>query len=215
MKYLVLECYDSYSIVLDDEGRVLKAANMNYSVGQKLDYAFLMQEDEFINSYEDKSRKSINKKILSFATLAAMLMIVLTSIFNLNTQAVGAVFIKINPEVKIEVNKRDRVVNLEGVNPDGIELVKDVSFKNKHIDILVDELIDKAIDKGYLYDHGQVQIKVDGKNEKWQSGTKELLNSHLKNRADKDIQVSIKLSQSQDSEDTRIVIPIQGKPKDN
>lgn len=36
MKYLVMECHRGYAVVLDEEGRFLKAANLNYTVGQEL-----------------------------------------------------------------------------------------------------------------------------------------------------------------------------------
>ena len=34
MKYLVMECRPGYAVLLDEEGRFLKAANRNYQVGQ-------------------------------------------------------------------------------------------------------------------------------------------------------------------------------------
>ena len=33
MKYLVLETHSAYAVVLDEEGRFLKAANLHYQVG--------------------------------------------------------------------------------------------------------------------------------------------------------------------------------------
>ena len=36
MSYIVMECHSSYAILLDEEGRFLKAANLHYQVGQKV-----------------------------------------------------------------------------------------------------------------------------------------------------------------------------------
>lgn len=36
MKYLVMECHLAYAVVLDEAGRFLKVANLNYTVGQEL-----------------------------------------------------------------------------------------------------------------------------------------------------------------------------------
>ena len=36
MKYIVMECHFSYAILLDEEGRFLKAANRGYQVGQSV-----------------------------------------------------------------------------------------------------------------------------------------------------------------------------------
>ena len=38
MSYIVMECHKAYVIVLDSEGRFLKAANLGYEVGQKTDF---------------------------------------------------------------------------------------------------------------------------------------------------------------------------------
>ena len=36
MKYIVMECHFSYAILLDEEGRFLKAAYRGYQVGQSV-----------------------------------------------------------------------------------------------------------------------------------------------------------------------------------
>ena len=34
MSYLVMECHPGYAVLLDEEGRFLKAANLRYETGQ-------------------------------------------------------------------------------------------------------------------------------------------------------------------------------------
>lgn len=34
MKYIVMECHPGYAVVLDEEGRFLKVANLQYETGQ-------------------------------------------------------------------------------------------------------------------------------------------------------------------------------------
>lgn len=36
MKFMVMECHPGYAVVLDEEGRFRKVANMRYEVGQTL-----------------------------------------------------------------------------------------------------------------------------------------------------------------------------------
>lgn len=64
MKYLVMECGLSYAVVLDEQGRFLKAANLNYCVGQELEQVVLL-----------KSRRKAKplQKILSLTAVAACL----------------------------------------------------------------------------------------------------------------------------------------------
>ena len=35
MTYLVMECHPGYAVVLDQTGRFLKVANLNYQVGER------------------------------------------------------------------------------------------------------------------------------------------------------------------------------------
>ena len=39
MKYLVMEVRPAYAVVLDEEGRFLKAANLHYQVGDTVAFA--------------------------------------------------------------------------------------------------------------------------------------------------------------------------------
>ena len=43
MKYLVMECHPGYVVLLDEEGRFVKAANFSYEVGQRIDDPILME----------------------------------------------------------------------------------------------------------------------------------------------------------------------------
>ena len=44
MSYLVMECHPSYAVLLDEEGRFLKAANLRYEIGQTVYDPVLMKE---------------------------------------------------------------------------------------------------------------------------------------------------------------------------
>ena len=37
MKYLVMETHPAYAVVLDEQGRFLKAANLHYQVGETVE----------------------------------------------------------------------------------------------------------------------------------------------------------------------------------
>ena len=45
MSYVVMECHPGYVVLLDEEGRFLKAANLRYEVGQTVYDPVLMKED--------------------------------------------------------------------------------------------------------------------------------------------------------------------------
>ena len=44
MSYLVMECRRSYAVLLDQEGRFVKAANLRYEVGQTVLDPVLLEE---------------------------------------------------------------------------------------------------------------------------------------------------------------------------
>ena len=44
MSYLVMECHPGYAVLLDEEGRFLKAANLRYEIGQTVYDPVLMKE---------------------------------------------------------------------------------------------------------------------------------------------------------------------------
>ena len=44
MSYVVMECHPGYVVLLDEEGRFLKAANLRYEVGQTVYDPVLMKE---------------------------------------------------------------------------------------------------------------------------------------------------------------------------
>ena len=43
MNYMVMECHPSYAVLLDEEGRFLKAANLHYKTGQIVHDPVLMK----------------------------------------------------------------------------------------------------------------------------------------------------------------------------
>ena len=53
MKYLVMETHPAYAVVLDEEGRFLKAANLRYQVGDTVQVGQVIGESAgFISSPE-------------------------------------------------------------------------------------------------------------------------------------------------------------------
>ena len=74
---------------------------------------------------------------------------------------------QINPEVEITLSRSGRVLDIEGENADGKELVKDYEYKGKDKETVVDELADLAIEQQYLADAGRISIEVDARSDEW------------------------------------------------
>lgn len=184
MKYMVLECHPGYAVVLDEEGSFLKVANRRYEVGQMVTDVVPMQVPP---------RKKYSRWITSLAAMAACLALVLGLTLPGTHVPYASVYVKINPEVRIDVDKKDMVVGLAGVNQDGIDLIEGYDYHRKHLDLVTDELVDRAIDMGYLQADGQITISLDSQDETWMQSHSEAISSHLQTHLQERITVTIEI----------------------
>ena len=159
---MVIETHLGYAVVLSDDGRFKKVANFNYEVGQMVDNVFDMKKPEG-NFFSTNTFKA------ALTLVSALAVLVVALFMNRPTTPTyfASVLLKINPEVRIYINQENDVVNIEGVNPDGEALIQGYVYEDKKLDPVMDELVDLAIDLGYLYDGGEVNITFDGDEETW------------------------------------------------
>ena len=117
MSYLVLEVHPAYAVVLDEEGRFLKAANLRYHVGDTV-------RDIVELRCPKEKRPALWKPLSGVAGLAACLCIVFFGYYQPNFTPYGALRIQINPDVELTLSRTDRVLELEGLNADGQILIE-------------------------------------------------------------------------------------------
>ena len=170
MKYMVMECHPGYAVVLDEEGYFRKVANLQYETGQIVTDIIEMQLPQ---------KKKRSRWMYSLAAMAACLVLVLTSVLQTDRTAYASVYIMINPEVRMDVNRKDVVVGLEGANADGEALIEGYSYEKKDLDLVMDELVDRAIDMGYLHEGGQISLTLDAENDEWIVTHNDALGEHL------------------------------------
>ena len=189
MEYLVLECHDSYAVVLDSRGRFLKVANLHYEVGQELASVVPMEVPQ---------RKVIRwRPVLS---LAACLCIVCVSLWQMVLLTMGTVLIQINPQVRLNVNRMERVISAEAVNPDGAKVLFDYHSFGKTVEQVTEELTDRAAQLGYLTDGGQVHLTVDSQDTAWKAETERRLEAVIVHDA-KNITIIIECEDLEDLAD--------------
>ena len=165
MEYLVMECHTSYAVVLDRGGRFKKVANMGYQVGQEVD-----------SVVEFREPKSMDLRRWTPAlTAAACLCIVFTGVWQMLLLTMGTVLIRINPQVRLNVNRMERVISAEAVNADGAKILFDYSCFGKTVEQVTEELSDRAAAMGYLTDGGEVHLTVDSQNAAWKTQTEQRL----------------------------------------
>lgn len=171
MKYLVMECTLGYAVVLDSEGRFLRVPNLGYEVGQELNYV-----EDFAESDRKKTLYSINFK--RWVAVAACFCILVLGAALWRVPA-GTVRIKINPDIKMTVNRFDRVVKIEGLNDDGKKLIEDYNGYGKTAKQVSDALADKAFKMGYLKTGGHIAVAADSKRDAWKMAMEEKILTEL------------------------------------
>lgn len=160
MKYLVMETFNSYAVLLDEEGRFVKSANLGYELGDTVQNPVLMSDNPLEKL--KNPRKIANKIAGGILMVAAIVALFLgVNFYQQNYAPYTSIFMMINPEVEMILNRNGEVIDLEGANEDGDILLEDYKPNSKDKTIILNELVDRAIELGFLAEGGQVSISID------------------------------------------------------
>lgn len=200
MNYLVMEVHPAYAVVLDEEGRFLKAANLRYQVGDTVrDIVELRRPKE--------KRPALWKPLSGVAGLAACLCIVFFGYYQPNFTPYGALRIQINPDVELTLSRTDRVLELEGLNADGQILIEGYDYGGKDREDVTEELVERAIGLGYLSDGETVSITVTSSDADWQIREEREAREDLEERYGETIVIQIGPA-PEEPPATEVVIPV-------
>ena len=200
MSYLVMEVHPAYAVVLDEEGRFLKTANLRYQVGDTVqDIVELRRPQE--------KRPSLWKPLSGLAALAACLCLVFFGYYQPNFTPYGALRIQINPDVELTLSRTDRVLELEGLNEDGQALIEGYDYQGKDREDVTGELVERAIDQGYLSGGETVSITVTSSDADWQAREEQEARDDLEERYGETIVIQIGSAPTEPPV-TEVVIPV-------
>lgn len=198
MSYLVMECGLSYAVVLDEAGRFLKAANLGYQVGQTLDHVLLLEE---------KKQPTLRQRMVPLVAAAACLCLMLLVSVEFFFLPVGSVRMQINPEVRMEVNRVNQVIGLEGLNQDGNDLIDGYGYRWKSVEEVSDDLADRAVEMGFLTDGGSIGLTAESDDDDWNANTVHAILAELENHLGSRVElVDGALPEEEDSSQSAIVI---------
>ena len=170
MKFMIMECHPGYAVALDSSGNFIKVANRRYKTGQLVTEVIPMRQPP-----QKKGRVWLS----ALVAVAACLALLMTLLLPLSPQPYACVYVKINPEVRIDVDETDRVIGLVGINPEGEALIEGYDFRRKELSLVTNELVDLAIAMGYLREDGQVTLRLDSEDSAWVDSHCQHLSSHL------------------------------------
>ncbi len=207
MTYLVMECHLSYAIVLDEECNFRKVANFHYEVGQTV--TDIVEMNETSTPLKMKSRSWVYK----ITAAAACFVLLVAGLANMMMTPFASVYVSINPELRVDVTRNNAVVDIDGLNDDGKRLIEGYVYKNKELDPVMDELMDRAIAMGYLSEGGTIHLTLDAKDDNWVLTTSEGLSEHLNGYLKDKTSVTIEVEQ-RNQDGYKIIIPIESTDYD-
>ena len=187
MTYLVMECHPGYAVVLDQTGRFLKVANLNYQVGETVSFVIECTAEEEPVTIHSLRRRRI---LLSAASLAASFFLAVLGTWHVCLTPYGAVRIQINPDLKLTVNRLDYVISADGLNDDGLRLLDGYRFRGQKLEQASDDLADRAMEMGYLKEGGQILLTLESSHENWIAKTEDRLLTELENHLNDTISVT-------------------------
>ena len=207
MKYLVMETHPAYAVLLDESGRFLKAANLHYQVGDTVQDIIELRPPQ-------TRRRSFGRPLAGIAGLAACLCLAFFGYYQPNFMAYGTLRIQINPDVEMTVSRTERVLGLTGLNEDGQDLIAGYSYQGKTRETATDELVERAIEMGYLSDGDTISITVSSSDTQWQAREEEQIQTQLEERYGETIVIQLSAGDAADQqpdpgqEQTEVVVPV-------
>lgn len=163
MKILIVEINNDVSTVLNDKGEFMDVPSQDgWQCGMEIEYEPGKVEG---NGEEEKPKKKANsysfKRIVAIAAAVAASLVIVVGIqlfySNINT-VTTYVEVSINPAVRISMNKNGKIIDIDGINNDGMELVSKLNTTNR-LSEEMSQIINQAVDDGYFVG-GNKQVSI-------------------------------------------------------
>ena len=115
----------------------------------------------------EQYKQKKNPRARKLVGMAACFCLIAGSIFGLQTYRINntvdaTVSLDVNPSVEIQVNRKERVLEVLPLNEDGKTIVGDMDFSGSNLDVAVNALIGSMLQNGYLSElANSILISVD------------------------------------------------------
>lgn len=155
MKYLVMECHEDYAVLLDEQAGFVKAVNAGYAVGEAVEQPQLLKTAA-------SSKHIIMKVTYGLAAIAACAALALgIGHYREYYTTYSNIRLSINPDVEMALNRHGQVLGLDALNEDGEMLIADYDPARQDKTKVSDDLIDRAIEMGFLSDGATIVFEID------------------------------------------------------
>lgn len=112
------------------------------------------------------TEKKNSKKMKYFVSVAAACILLIAGVsggmyYRDNVAVESIIGIDVNPGIEIEVNKNDRVIDVNAINEEGVEVLDGMDLKNTELKVAVNAIIGSMVGQGYVADeNGSVLVTV-------------------------------------------------------
>jgi hypothetical protein len=151
-KGIVMEITEKHIIVMTQEGRFEKLARKNRQcqIGEEIVFA-----ESRINW---KSPSIAGKSALAAAIVFCLVLFGSFAGKLGMPHVVAYVSLDINPSVEMGIDEQETVIELKGLNQDGIDLIQNVDFQGKKLEDVTGKLLDKAEQTALARGEGEIVI---------------------------------------------------------
>ena len=125
---------------------------------------------------QNHRRKPVYQRLVLSAM--AILFVCMIAVFGVvSNKPVATLSIDINPSIEIDLNTFNNVVDIRGINEDGIEFIENLEYKGRAIDTVINEIYTSSIEEGYFTeDEAYMLIGVYGNDSISESEIDDILN---------------------------------------
>lgn len=143
MKAVILDIDKNEATVMTDDGDIIGIKNNGYEIGQE------------IILHRRKKRASINR-ITGIVAAAAAALVITGGIGGYAYYTpYGTVSLDVNPSIEYTINRFDRVLDVNGINDDGEDILLGLDTKkliNTNIETAIEDTIEQIDAEGYFSD---------------------------------------------------------------
>jgi hypothetical protein len=116
-------------------------------------------------SYQEERKIKLPFQWAKYGTAVAILLAIIgTFLYDGNqeqsSQAYYTVAIDINPSIEVVTNQQLEVTEVHALNPDGEKVISSLVFEHKTVTQVIQEILVKSKDLGYLKDNGKVTASL-------------------------------------------------------
>ncbi len=114
----------------------------------------------------------------------AILALLVGMMYFFNFSVVGSYILDLNPSIQINTNRLGKVTSLEPLNQDGLDILNNYKLKDRDLDDVIEDLVDRLILAGYFKDEldNAIMVSHEGEGRYSLSELKGKLDEHLNYR---------------------------------